>query len=254
MNKIFAGLAVAIGIMGAAAPNANAYTTVSGTFTDPAAMTFGSYMSGAEGYGYTPPTSYSWTGACNSGSGSCYQNNGNGRDWYWIQDYSGRFAAPSAGLIYDLGGQANQVVVFPLIDHVADTGQMAGQVGPEAWEYNVYLSNDLSTWDRATLDTIYTDGWSPGADISDGYTTVWKLASGQTRRYVSITSGNDGWNADHTVFDINLYYPSDDNEIDAVAGLTERGTGVSTAEPSTLLLFGSAGLAGLLMSRRRVGA
>jgi hypothetical protein len=125
-------------------------------------MTFGSYVSGAEGYGSTPPTAYTWDGACNSlaPGANCFEKNGNGRDWYWIQDNSGPFNVPSTGLIYDLGGQANQVVVFPLIDHTADTGFLYGQVGPESWEYNVYLSNDQINWDRATLDTIYTEGWS----------------------------------------------------------------------------------------------
>ncbi len=40
-----------------------------------------------------------------------------------------------------------------------------------------------------------------------------------------------------------------DNEIDAVGGLTESGTGVQVPEPATALLLG-AGFAGLALVRR----
>lgn len=228
-----------------------AYTAVNGLFTDPAGLTFGTYISGAEGYGYTPPTAYTWNGACKSVVPDCATSNGSQRDWYWVQDSNGPFDAASQGLIYDLGGQANKVVVFPLIDHLADAcGSTASNctnntVGPESWEYNVYLSNDKVNWTAATLDTYYTEGWSPNPDISDGYTTVWVLGSGQTARYASVTAGNNGSP------DSSFLYASADNEIDAVAGLTEQGNSVGSApEPSSVLLMVS-GLVGLIFLGRK---
>ncbi len=218
------------------------YTVVNGIFADPSGMIFGTYLSVAEGYGYTPPGYYSWTGGSVSpvGSGATpYAKNANARDWYWTQDTNGpNNSDPNTGLIFDLGGDANKVVVFPLIDH--------GPVGPESWEYNVYLSNDKTTWTPATLVSYYTEGWSPDPDISDGYTTLWELGPGMTARFASITAGNNG-NPDDT-----FYYDSFDNEIDAVAGLTESGGGLNPIpEPGTMLLLGISFITGSAYLKRK---
>ncbi len=235
---------VTIAVAGAvllAAPMAHAYNLFNTTFTDPVGLTFGTYLTGAEGYGDTPNPAdpgYGYNGNAKNG-GDPFGGNANQRDWFWVQDQSGPFDAPALGLRFDLGGQANQVVVFPVIDH--------GPIGPESSEYNVWLSDDQINWTAATLTDIYTEGWSANPDIADGYTTVWKLAGTQTARYASITAGNNG-NPDP-----NFFYDSFDNEIDAIAGLTARGTSVNpTPEPNTLILLG-AGLLGMgaLVSRRK---
>lgn len=232
---------VTVAVAGAvllAAPMAHAYNTFNTTFTDPAGLTFGTYLGGAEGYGRSNPVTFVYDITAKDG-GDPFGGNANGRDWFWVQDQSGPFDAANLGLRFDLGGQANQVVVFPIIDH--------GPIGPESWEYNVWLSNDQVTWTAATLTDIYTEGWSANPDVADGYTTVWKLGAGQTARYASITAGNNG-NPDPS-----FYYDSFDNEIDAIAGLTERGGSVNpTPEPGTLafLGFGLLGV-GALASRRK---
>ncbi len=140
---------------------------------------------------------------------------------------------PPNGLIYDLGGAANKVVLFPMIDH--------GPLPQEAFEYAVYLSDnpnatgtvlrgsptDPMQWNEATLLKFYEKGWNPNdanpnpnTDVSDDDTTVWGLPCGINFRYVSLVGGNNGNPSAACTF------YSNEDEIDAVAGLTEDETGI----------------------------
>ncbi len=200
-----------------------AATIVNGTFADPAGLIYGTYLQGSEGGGYTPdPTNY---GYVVDGGLPSY---GNARDYYWLHDTSagsGSAADATAGLWYDLGGQANKLVVFPIIDH--------GPVLEESFEYDVFMSDDKVNWTEATLETLYDQGWDPDPAIADGYTTVWTLGVGQTFRYASVAWGNPG-NPDPS-----YAYADGDAEIDAVAGLRADGTPVDPVpEPATFALLG----------------
>lgn len=199
------------------------YNVDDGVFVDPVGFAFGTYLSGADGQGWSDtPTTYNYCYGCGTGVG-----NGNARDWYWLHEMSG---TPATGLHFDLGGQANKVVVFPSIDH--------GPLPEEALEHTVYLSNDLSTWTRATLETAYMEGWSPDPNIADGWVGVYSGAPSTTWRYASVIWGG-----------LSSIWADGDTEIDAVGGLTESGTGVQVPEPATALLLG-AGFAGLALVRR----
>ncbi|MBI5837552.1 MAG: PEP-CTERM sorting domain-containing protein [Candidatus Eisenbacteria bacterium] len=208
-------LALLLALAVASGP-ADAVTIINGTFTDPSGLVYGKYLQGSEDGGTSyDPTTYNYT---LTGSFGGY---GDARDWNWIHDSGGSVANVLTGLWFDLQGQANKLVVFPIIDH--------GPVGPESFEYDVYLSNDLLSWTEAKLDVLYDEGWSGNPNIADGWTTVWTAQSGQTFRYASVAWGNPGNpNPDY-------YYADGDAEIDAVAGLTEAGGAVP--EPGTMLLL-----------------
>ena len=185
----------------------------------------------------------------------------NSLDWYWTQvlrtddsgatvaDGAGGFYYPWRGRIYDLGGEANRVALFPITDHVP--------LPCEAFEYSVWLSNDPDAteiapesapdprrWNPARLIRAFTEGWTrnPGATgaaeagrpdlgthlrdtasgdaVADALTTVWALPCGLTFRYVSIQAGNYGNPHPDCVFH------SADDELDAIAGLNEDDTGI----------------------------
>ncbi|GAB4110962.1 MAG: hypothetical protein OHK0013_46890 [Sandaracinaceae bacterium] len=185
----------------------------------------------------------------------------NSLDWYWTQvlrtNPDGSTVAdgapgnyePTRGRIYDLGGEANRVVLFPITDHPP--------LPCEAFEYTVWLSNDpMATrtaspdapdplaWNPARLIRTYTQGWtrnpaargvadrdradlatylrdtSRGDAVADALATVWALPCGLSFRYVSIQAGNNGNPGPECVFH------SADDELDAVAGLNEDDTAI----------------------------
>jgi hypothetical protein len=227
-------IVLATGAAIATASAASAVNVFNTTFNDPSGLTFGTLLGGAEESGNTPnPTNYGYILTGPAGTA------GNFRDYQWVHDMNGTAANALTGMWFDLGGQANQLAVFPIIDH--------GPVLQESFEYDVYMSNDLSTWTEATLDALYTEGWDPNPNIADGYTTVWKMPTGQTFRYATVAWGNPG-NPDPT-----YAYADGDCEIDAVAGLTELGGGVSPVpEPASALLLGGALMsAGLVAWRKK---
>jgi hypothetical protein len=240
----FAGLGYSIGT---GAGDLKVHTN--GTWTDPAGLVFGTLINPASvsGYGHTFNTLV-YTDYTTSGTDNV--TNGNARDYKWIQNNGTNTGGPSTatsdtpwtGNIFDLGGQANQAVVFPIIDH----GPLPGEAG----EYTVYLTNNpLSTnyadWTLATLDSIYMEGWQDDSvAIADGFTTVWKLPGNATFRYVSVEAVGS-----HAI----PGYIGIEDEIDAVAGLTAEGLGVAAPVPSTALAGGLilVGLGTMQYFRRR---
>lgn len=219
--------------------NPNTTCIENGVWANPKNFSLGNYIKGADGQGIgTDPTVL---GAYNlNGSPAA---NANALDWAWVQDLGnqGTFSgaaggAPSHGLIWDLGGQANQAAVFVFVDH--------GPVPGEVLENTVWLSNNPNAadngWVQAELVHVYGGGWSGDPDIADGFVPVYKLPGNQTFRYVSVTWGGPG-----------SVLRDGDNEIDAVGGLTVDGTGVVTPEPSTYSMMAAGLIAAAIISRRK---
>lgn len=169
--------------------------------------------------------------------------------WDCIADGLGGNYNPWQGLVFDLGGPSNKVAIFAENDHVPQPC--------ESLEYTVFLTDnpyahadtdiildpatqgvDPMKWNRAVLSKIYTAGWvqlrppdPAGHGVScgdtaeysveeDSFVQVFSLPCGITFRYASIIAGNDGRDFPACAYDSN------EGEIDAVAGLTEGGSGV----------------------------
>ena len=217
-------------------------------WSNPSGFSLGSYIKGAEAMGGTPnPAALGFNGA-NLGSLAA---NANGLDFFWVQDNGNPISfgpgvtggRPQEGIVWDLGGPANQAVVFVQVDH--------GPVPQEVLENTAWLSNDPSAldagWTQALLDHVYAGGWSPDPHIADGFVAVYRLPSSATFRFVSVTHGGPG-----------AIHRDGDNEIDAVGGLTAAGCGVgdpgctpgaAAPEPGVLTLL-ALGLIGCGLARR----
>lgn len=228
--------------LGTGANDLKVYTN---TFVDPSGLTFGTLETGLEhvnASGFTPNPLIS---AGYIVDGSTILSRGNTRDYGWVQNTGTNTGTnpandqPWLGSVYDLGGQANQAVVFPIVDH--------DPLPQEAIEYTVYLTNtpnstSLSDWTKAILDSVYLEGWqADNTALADGFTTVWKLPGNATFRYVSVQAVGSG--ALQPIF-------GDEDEIDAVAGLSVQGEGLGVPAPAASLL-GLCGFGLLCLTRRR---
>jgi hypothetical protein len=224
--------------------NPNTTCIENGLWTDPSGFSLGTYIKGAEVSGFdTNPTCLGCYGIDPPGMEALRANS---RDFHWVQDNGNQGVfngvtggAPSHGIVWDLGGQANQAVVFVYVDH--------GPVPQEVLENTAWLSNDPNAadagWTQASLTHVYGAGWSADPNIADGFVAVYQLPNSATFRYVSVTWGGPG-----------SAWQDGDNEIDAVGGLTESGGGLVIPEPSSMLLLASGALVGGLRLRKRRAA
>ncbi len=206
------------------------------------ALTFASYLSGVNSTGCAWGQSFPDAGLAYQCHSAAVDDPAvaaaiAGLDYLWVQNFrqypdgglvcdcQPGFYDPRDGLLFDLGGEANKVVVFPVTDH--------GPLPCESFEYSVYLTDDLDAgevvplgdpvdphkWNEAELYEAFLQGWDPNA-TADGMTTVWQLPCGVTFRYASVLAGNHGNPTSACEYD------SSEDEIDAVAGMNQDDTAI----------------------------
>ncbi|MEP6766392.1 MAG: PEP-CTERM sorting domain-containing protein [Gemmatimonadaceae bacterium] len=222
--------------------NVNTTCIENGLWTNPNGFSLGSYVKGADGdagFGIDNTVLGSY------GTGGSIAAAANALDFKWVQDVGNQMSfgaagvggRPSFGIIWDLGGQANQLAVFVFVDH--------GPVPEEVLENTAWLSNDPNAadagWTQAILTHVYGAGWSADPNVSDGFVAVYQLPNLATFRYASVTWGGPG-----------AIQQDGDNEIDAVGGLNVQGGGIGNTvpEPMTVSLF-AVGLVAVGLVRRR---
>ncbi len=206
-------------------------------------LTFATYLGGVNDANCPWGQSYPDSGlayVCNAGPPDAGQvaQAADALDYLWVQNFRSYpdggghvcdcepgYYDPAAGLLFDLGGEANKVVLFPITDH--------GPLPCESFEYSVYLTDDLQAtdvvppgqpvdrtkWNEAQLYKAFAQGWDPNA-TADGITTVWQLPCGITFRYASMVAGNHGNPTSACEYDSN------EDELDAVAGLNQNDTAI----------------------------
>jgi len=167
-----------------------------GTLFDIAApMICGSYVRGAEGGGVnTNPAGYDYVI-----TGLTPTVLGNFPDHHWFHDTDGDL------VVFDMGTQVSQVVLFPAIDHPP--------IPEEAVEGTIYATNNLAdpenTWAVGDISTIYDPGWDAGW-IADDWVTVWDLPG--SYRYIGVHWGG-----------LKAMIADGDIEFDALCGIVKHG-------------------------------
>jgi hypothetical protein len=181
----------------------------------------------------------------NQGGGTSLDSTGNGSYGYTCCGAAAsRFAAANAiddqwmqtsgvvgQTVWDLGFQATKAAVFNTIDH--------GPLPLEAIESTVYLSNDQITWQQATVERVWLEGFKTNTGILwDGFVYAVGTGTSDTFRFASITWGGAG-----------ALQADGDNEINGILG-TQADFKPPVPEPSTYALM-LAGLGVLGFAARR---
>lgn len=194
--------------------------TVPGTVPGP--YNLGTYVSGGDGGGTSPPNAWAFSG------GSFNPPSANALDYNWMH-------FTFTPVIWDLGAPRGSALVFPSIDHAPGSY--------EGVEVTVWGSNNSGAvfpggWTQATLATVYADGWvDVGApQESDDYASLWTFGS-NTFQYVALyANGSLEYTPDATDYDDCPSEPvwcSGEAEIDAV-GYPKSPIVTPTSPPPSL--------------------